>query len=79
MGMPDTRLGEKSCAFVIPKAGESVELEDLCSFLRGSVATFKLPERLEVTGHIPRTALGKIRRHLLTAEITEKLKQESKI
>jgi non-ribosomal peptide synthetase component E (peptide arylation enzyme) len=43
------------------------------------VATFKLPERLEVTGHIPRTTLGKIRRHLLTAEITEKLKQESKI
>ena len=79
VGMPDTRLGEKSCAFVIPKAGESVELEDLCSFLRGSVATFKLPERLEVTGHIPRTALGKIQRHLLTAEITEKLKQEGKI
>jgi acyl-CoA synthetase (AMP-forming)/AMP-acid ligase II len=79
VGMPDPRLGERSCAFVIPKPGESVELEDLCSFLRGSVATFKLPERLEITQHIPRTALGKIQRHLLTAEITEKLKQEGSI
>ncbi|MEE8472635.1 MAG: AMP-binding protein [Dehalococcoidia bacterium] len=79
VSMPDPRMGERSCAFVIPKPGETVELEDLTSFLRGSVATFKLPERLEITGDIPRTALGKIIRHLLTAQVTEKLKTEGKI
>ncbi|MEE8473309.1 MAG: AMP-binding protein [Dehalococcoidia bacterium] len=79
VGMPDPRLGERSCAFVIPKAGETVELEDLVSFLRGSVATFKLPERLEITEHIPRTALGKIQRNQLTAQVTEKLKAEGLI
>src|SRR5258708_32680170 len=45
--MPDPVLGERMCAFVIPKPGRTMTLEELTPFLteRG-LAQFQLPDRL---------------------------------
>jgi non-ribosomal peptide synthetase component E (peptide arylation enzyme) len=54
VGMPDKRLGEKSCAFIVPKAGETITFEEVVGFLRDKkIATFKLPERVEVVEALP--------------------------
>src|SRR5439155_27093174 len=43
--MPDPILGERVCAFVIPKPGATLSLEDVTGFLLDKgLATFKLPE-----------------------------------
>jgi len=63
---PDERLGEKACAVVVPKPGESPTLEDVTGFLRGrDIAAVKLPEKLLVLEQLPMTATGKIQKFLL--------------
>src|SRR5206468_10101945 len=48
--MPDPVLGERMCAFVIPKPGRTLTLSELTGFLLDKgLAKFKLPERLELT------------------------------
>jgi 2,3-dihydroxybenzoate-AMP ligase len=80
VAMPDPVMGEKSCAFVIPKAGYSLSLQELCDFLlRRKIAKFKLPERLEVVDAFPLTSVGKVSKKDLRARIAERLKAEQTI
>jgi non-ribosomal peptide synthetase component E (peptide arylation enzyme) len=61
--MPDPRLGERACAFLILRDGETVSLEELVDFLKGyGLATFKLPERLELVEEFPTTPSGKVQK-----------------
>ena len=75
VGMPDERLGEKVCAYVILKPGvETLTVADVAEFLKShNVAVQKLPERIEITPGFPMTATGKIQKHLLRADVAEKL------
>ena len=64
--MPDARLGERACAFVVPAPGAVVRLQDLTGFLdRHRVSKHYWPERLELLDAIPRNAVGKIQKFLL--------------
>ena len=46
---PDEVLGERVCAVVVPRPGQTVTLAEIVAYLRGlGIATFKLPERLEL-------------------------------
>jgi non-ribosomal peptide synthetase component E (peptide arylation enzyme) len=75
VGMPDVRLGERICCYVVPRPGRSVTLDEIKEFLLGrDLAIQKLPERLEVVEQLPMTATGKIQKHVLRADIAEKLK-----
>lgn len=67
VGMPDARLGERICAFVVLRAGNKLTLEILNQFLRqeqGFPVT-KLPEHLEILSEMPMSHLGKVHKHLL--------------
>lgn len=78
VAMPDPRLGERACAYVVPRPGAQVSLSDLASFLRGrGLAAFKLPERLEVVESLPMTPSGKVRKNLLRDELKLKLEAAS--
>jgi 2,3-dihydroxybenzoate-AMP ligase len=60
VAMPDGVLGERACAWVVPR-GEAPGLEELRSFLRSQgLADYKLPDRLELTGSFPHTKAGKV-------------------
>jgi non-ribosomal peptide synthetase component E (peptide arylation enzyme) len=69
VGIADPRLGERNCLCVVPKNGAAVSLEEFTDFLRDQVATYKLPERLEVLGELPFTPTGKIQRFILQRQI----------
>lgn len=62
IGFADERLGEKVCAVVVAKPNQTPTLEAIIEFLRDvkRIATYKLPERLEVIGALPRNPVGKI-------------------
>jgi cyclohexanecarboxylate-CoA ligase len=78
VGMPDARLQERACAFVIPAAGETVTLPDLVAYLETqSLARQKFPERLEIVTEFPMTPSGKIQKYRLRQLIAEKLAKES--
>ncbi|MCQ1955294.1 3-phosphoshikimate 1-carboxyvinyltransferase [Arthrobacter sp. zg-Y826] len=64
--MPDDRLGERACAFVVPVEGSRLQLADLTGFLdRHSVSRHYWPERLELVDALPRNAVGKVQKFLL--------------
>jgi acyl-CoA synthetase (AMP-forming)/AMP-acid ligase II len=69
VGVPDPRLGERSCLCVIPRPGKAVSLPEMVEFLRDGVATYKLPEELEIFDEFPFTPTGKIQRHALTRQV----------
>lgn len=79
VAMPDERLGEKACAFVVTAPGESFDFQEMVRFLRDErdIAVQKRPERLEIVAELPMTATGKIRKHVLRDEIAEKVGQEA--
>ena len=66
VAMPDATFGEKACAFVIPVAGKTVDLDEIKGFLLGrNIAKFKMPERLTVVNEFPISPAGKILRREL--------------
>jgi non-ribosomal peptide synthetase component E (peptide arylation enzyme) len=69
VGVADARLGERNCLCVVPKGGASVSLAEFNDFLRDQVATYKLPERLEILDELPFTPTGKIQRFVLQRQI----------
>jgi non-ribosomal peptide synthetase component E (peptide arylation enzyme) len=79
VGMPDPRLQERACAFVIPRPGEPPTLAELVQFLdaRG-MARQKFPERLELVTELPMTPSGKVQKYRLRQLVTERLKAEGK-
>jgi cyclohexanecarboxylate-CoA ligase len=78
VAMPDARLGERSCAYVVPVPGSTPTLQELTDFLRAKeIAVQKLPERLELIEALPMTAVGKVRKNVLRDDIAEKLRAEA--
>jgi cyclohexanecarboxylate-CoA ligase len=64
--MPDEVMGEKACAFIVPRPGDSVTLDEICDWLReNAVARMKWPERIELIDEMPMTPTRKIIKGLL--------------
>jgi 2,3-dihydroxybenzoate-AMP ligase len=79
VAMPDPVMGERGCAFVIPKPGCSLTLAQLTGYLESKkIAKFKLPERLEIVDSFPLTGMGKVSKKDLRKIIAAKLKAETK-
>jgi len=72
VGVPDPRLGERNCLCVIPRAGQTLTLDEVVGYLRDGVATYKLPETIEVFDELPFTPTGKIQRHVLVRRVLER-------
>jgi non-ribosomal peptide synthetase component E (peptide arylation enzyme) len=76
VAMPDPRLGERTCAYLVVH-GEPVTLAEIRQhFTRLQVATFKWPERIEQLAEIPRTLVGKADKKRLQTDIAAKVATE---
>jgi len=66
VAMPDRRMGERACAFVVTRAGAPLTLGEIIEFLsEQKIAKQYLPERLEVVSLLPKTPSGKIQKFRL--------------
>ena len=75
--MPDAAMGERMCAFVVLKAGQTLSLPVLVAFLNTQeIARFKLPERLEILPDFPVSTFGKVSKKALGELIAAKLQTE---
>ncbi|MBX5492221.1 MAG: AMP-binding protein [Chloroflexi bacterium] len=75
--MPDPVLGERMCACVVLRTGQTLTFEELVQFLSGKeIAKHKLPERLEVLPDLPLSTFGKVSKKTLVEMITRKLEAE---
>jgi acyl-CoA synthetase len=73
IGYPDDVLGERICAVVVPRPGRSITLQDVVDHLVAQeIATFKLPERLDLRSELPRNPVGKILKRELREEVGQR-------
>jgi non-ribosomal peptide synthetase component E (peptide arylation enzyme) len=77
VGVPDQIYGERSCACIVLKNPDGkLTLKDITSFLRNkNLATYKLPERIEILKTFPRSGGQKIQKKLLVETVLKKLKK----
>ena len=73
VGMPDEKMGERICVFVVPLQGEEFTFEDMKSYMEDKMAVYKIPEKLEITNAIPRNPVGKVMKGQLRKEIKKKM------
>jgi len=75
VGYPDREMGERACAYVIPKGGQDFTFDEMIEFLKSKkLAMFKLPERLEVVSEFPAVGdSGKVNKETLKKEIAAKV------
>ncbi len=65
VGVPDRARGEIPVAYIVPRgAFAAPEMEARC---RDNLSSYKVPKRFIVLRALPRTALGKVQKHLLPA------------
>jgi len=67
--IPHRTLGEDVCAAVVLEDGAVLDAADLIRFARERLAAYKVPTRIVFVDRLPRTAVGKIPRHALAAEL----------
>ena len=80
VGMSDPKMGERACAYVVPKPGKTFHFNEMIRFLKNQGAGVLLfPERLEIMDSLPVTEVGKIDKKDLRRDIEQKLKQEKVI
>ncbi|MEU9287897.1 FadD3 family acyl-CoA ligase [Streptomyces sp. NPDC048275] len=60
IGVPDERLGEVGCAFLVVKPGHRVTEAEVIEWARANMANFKVPRHVRFMDHLPRNAGQKV-------------------
>ena len=77
VAMPDPVFGERACAFVVTRPGMTLRFDDLIDFLKQQrIASFKLPERLELADALPTSLVGKVLKRQLREAIAASIAGE---
>lgn len=70
IGVPDMDWGERVRAIVVPKAGTEINEEEVISYCKDRMASFKKPESVVVVTELPRNPLGKVLKRVLREEFS---------
>jgi acyl-CoA synthetase (AMP-forming)/AMP-acid ligase II len=66
IGLPDAKTGERACAVVAVRDGQTFGFEEMAAYLKGrELRVQAVPEQLEVVDTVPRNPAGKILKHTL--------------
>jgi long-chain acyl-CoA synthetase len=72
VGVPDLRMGEEVCAYVVTRDGATVSAEDLILHCQANLAKYKTPRYVEFVDALPKTNIGKIQKKELRKLATAK-------
>ena len=72
-GVADDRYGEELCAWIRPRAGESLTIEEVRAFCHGQIAHNKIPRYVEFVDEFPMTVTGKIQKFLMRDDVEARL------
>jgi fatty-acyl-CoA synthase len=67
VGVPDARWGEAGRAYIVPAPGREITADLVIGHCLARLAKFKVPSTVIITDTVPRTASGKVQKHLLLA------------
>ncbi|GAB6020347.1 hypothetical protein CHUAL_003059 [Chamberlinius hualienensis] len=67
-GIPDERMGEEICVWVLCRRGETLSEFELRKFCKGKLAHFKIPRYVRLVQKFPKTLTGKVQKHEMREE-----------
>jgi fatty-acyl-CoA synthase len=73
VGIPDSRLGEELCAWIIPQEGEVPSEAEIIDYCRGRIAHYKIPRHIRFVQSFPMTVTGKIQKYLIRDAMKKEL------
>lgn len=73
VGVSDDEWGEVGRAYVVPVPGRTLTADEVLAHCRTRLARFKAPRSVVFTDAVPRTASGKVQKHLLRRRASEEL------
>ena len=65
VGVPHPDFGEAVVAVVVPRAGATVQPDEVIAALKQRIANFKVPKQVYVVPELPRNTMGKVQKNLL--------------
>jgi acyl-CoA synthetase (AMP-forming)/AMP-acid ligase II len=70
VGLPDAKTGERACAVIVPRNRPGPNVESIQTYLRAQgIATFKIPEQVEIWESLPKNDTGKVLKHKVRSEL----------
>ena len=70
IGVPHPDFGEAVMAIVVAKPGAKLDSKVMIDVLKGQIANFKVPKRIEIVSDLPRNAMGKVQKNILRQQYT---------
>jgi acyl-CoA synthetase (AMP-forming)/AMP-acid ligase II len=65
VGIPDRRMGEIGVAFVVPRAGVSIDTDAVAAWCRSEMANYKVPRHVFAVDALPLNASNKVLKYEL--------------
>ena len=65
VGVPHPDFGEAVTAVVVKRPGASITADEIIDRLRGEIANYKVPKRVQFVDDLPRNAMGKVQKNIL--------------
>jgi fatty-acyl-CoA synthase len=76
IGVPDPRLGEELCAWIVPRPGHVLTEEEIRAFCRDKIAYYKVPRYVRFVQGFPTTVTGKVQKFAMRETMREILLAE---
>ena len=73
VGVPDEQWGEVGRAYIVPVAGATLTPDTIREHCLARLAKYKIPKSIVVTDTLPRTASGKVQKHILRQRALDEL------
>src|SRR3954465_9660749 len=77
VAVADEKWGERPCACVVPCEGETLDADELRSFLAERIAKWWIPDRIEFIDEVPKTAVGKFDKKVLRKRFAAEAEAEA--
>ncbi len=72
-GVPDERLGEIACAWIVPQQGANLDEAAVKNFCKENIAHYKMPAHVRFKDELPMTVTGKPQKFIMSAMMSEEL------
>lgn len=73
-GIPDEKLGEDVCAWIITTPTATLNAQDINQFCAGQIAHYKTPKHIRFVDEMPMTVTGKVQKFVMRDWMVENLK-----
>jgi fatty-acyl-CoA synthase len=72
-GVPDARLGEEVCAWIVPRSGSTPTEDAIRAHCRERIAHYKIPRHIRFVSELPMTVTGKPQKFVMRERMAAEL------